>query len=171
MCCVVLKCFLCIDHDDAIKWKHFPRYWPFVRGINRSPVNSPHKGQWRGALMISFICTWFNGWVNNREGGDLRRHRTHYDVTVMVTYDTSLVGRDPLWKIQVDLKLAIKGFILWAVSEGNTRGLPWPINLSQRWFWLTHCALDRDTTIIRAKFCKWNCKASFWNGRHSCYLR
>ena len=40
-------------HDDAIKWKHFPRYWPFVRGIHRSPVNSPHKGQWRGALMFS----------------------------------------------------------------------------------------------------------------------
>ena len=32
-------------HDDVIKWKHFPRYWPFVRGIHRSPVNSPHKGQ------------------------------------------------------------------------------------------------------------------------------
>ena len=30
-------------HDDVIKWKHFPRYWPFVRGIHRSPVNSPHK--------------------------------------------------------------------------------------------------------------------------------
>ena len=30
--------------DDVIKWKHFPRYWPFVRGIHRSPVNSPHKG-------------------------------------------------------------------------------------------------------------------------------
>ena len=33
------------QHDDVIKWKHFPRYWPFVRGIHRSPVNSPHKGQ------------------------------------------------------------------------------------------------------------------------------
>ena len=30
-------------HDDVIKWKHFSRYWPFVRGIRRSPVNSPHK--------------------------------------------------------------------------------------------------------------------------------
>ena len=39
-------------YDDVIKWKHFPRYWPFVRGIHRSPVNSPHKGQWRGALMF-----------------------------------------------------------------------------------------------------------------------
>ena len=36
--------------------EHFPRYWPFVRGIHRWPVNSPHKGQWRGALMFSLIC-------------------------------------------------------------------------------------------------------------------
>ena len=35
---------------------HHPRYWPFVRGIHRSPVNSPHKGQWRGALMFSLFC-------------------------------------------------------------------------------------------------------------------
>ena len=72
-------------HDDVIKWKHFPRYWPFVRGIHRSPVNSQHKGQWRGALMFSLICTWINGWVNNGEAGDLRRHRGHHDVNVMGT--------------------------------------------------------------------------------------
>ena len=70
-------------HDDVIKWKHFPRYWPFVRGIHRSPVNSPHKGQWRGAVMFSLICTWINSWVNNPEAGELRRHRAHCDVSVM----------------------------------------------------------------------------------------
>ena len=71
-------------NHDVIKWKHFPRYWPFVRGIHRSPVNSPHKGQWCRALMFSLICVWINGWVNNREAGDLRRYRAHYDVIVMV---------------------------------------------------------------------------------------
>ena len=45
--------------------------------------NSPHKGQWRGALMLSLICAWINSWVNNREVGVLRRHRAHYGVTVM----------------------------------------------------------------------------------------
>ena len=49
----------------------FLRYWPFVRGIHRSPVNSPHKGQW-----------------HNREAGDLRRHRGHYDVNGMVRTGT-----------------------------------------------------------------------------------
>ena len=64
-------------------WKNFPRYWPFVRGIDQLPVNSDHKGQWRGALMFSLICAWTTGWVYNRDTGDLRRHSVHYDVTVM----------------------------------------------------------------------------------------
>ena len=68
------------SHYDIIKWKHLPRNWPFVRGIHRSPVNSPHKGQWRGALVFSLNCAWINGWVNNRQAGDLRRHGAHYDV-------------------------------------------------------------------------------------------
>ena len=70
-------------HDDVIKWKHFPRYWPFVRGNHQPTINSPHKGQWRGALMFSLISVWTNGWVNNREPGDMRRYRAHCDVTVM----------------------------------------------------------------------------------------
>ena len=72
-----------VPHDDVIKWKQFPRYWPFVRGIHRSPVNSPHKGQWRRALMFSLIYARINSWVNNREAGDFRRHLTHCDVIVM----------------------------------------------------------------------------------------
>ena len=50
------------------------------------PVNSPHKGLWPGALMLSLICAWTNGWVNNRDVGDLRRHHAHYDVTVLISY-------------------------------------------------------------------------------------
>ena len=71
------------NHDDVIICKHFPRYLPFVRGIHRYPVNSPHTGQWHGALMFSLICVWINDWVNNREASDLRRYRTHYDVILM----------------------------------------------------------------------------------------
>ena len=71
-------------HDDVIKWKHFPRYWAFVREIHRSPVNSPHKGQWRGALMLSLICARINGWVNNGEAHDLRLNQVHCDVIVMI---------------------------------------------------------------------------------------
>ena len=67
-------------HDDVIKWEHFSRYWLFVRGIHRSLVTG-HR--WRGALMFSLICAWINGSVINREAGDLRRHRSHYNVIVM----------------------------------------------------------------------------------------
>ena len=83
------QAYSCLQHDDVIKWKHFPRYWSFVRGIHRWPVNSLRKGQWHRALMFSFNCTPINGWVNNREAGDLRHHHAHYDVTVMKNRHTS----------------------------------------------------------------------------------
>ena len=84
-------------HDDVIEWKHFPRYWPFMRGIHRSPVKSPHKGQWSRVLMLSLIYTWRNGWVNTSEAGDLRRHRAHYDVIVMKTQTTKEKIRITNW--------------------------------------------------------------------------
>ena len=75
-------------------WRHqietFSALLAICAGIHRSPVNSPHKGQWRGALMFSLICAWINGWVNNGEAGDLRCHRAHYDVTVMVETHTPI---------------------------------------------------------------------------------
>ena len=68
-------------------WRHqmktFSALLAICVGIHRSPVNSPHNGQWRGALMFSLICVWINAWVNNREAGDLRRYRAHCDVTVI----------------------------------------------------------------------------------------
>ena len=82
-------------HDDVIKWKHFPHYWPFAREIHWSTVNSPHKGQYCGALIFSLLCPWINGWINNCEAGDLRCHRSHYDVIVMwVNMLTSSSGTD-----------------------------------------------------------------------------
>ena len=63
--CTTRRHWVVCAHDDVIKWEQFPRYWPFVRGIHRSLVNSPHKGQLRGALMFSLSCAWTNGWVSN----------------------------------------------------------------------------------------------------------
>ena len=90
-----------IAHDDVIKWKHFPRNWPFVREIHRSPVNFPHKSQWRGALMFSLIYAWINDWVNNREAGDFRRQRGHYDVIVMLCADVrSMLSSDTIRRLR-----------------------------------------------------------------------
>ena len=72
-------------HDDVIKWKHFSRNWPFERGIHRS-LWIPHtKASDAEILMFSLICVWINGWVNNREADDLRRHHGHCDINVMLT--------------------------------------------------------------------------------------
>ena len=70
-----------------IWWRHqmetFSALLATLRGIHRSPVNSPYKGQWRRALIFSLICVWINGWVNTREAGDLRCYCAHYEVRVM----------------------------------------------------------------------------------------
>ena len=93
LCCLIFASNL--KHDDVIKWKDFPRYWPFVPRIHWSLMNFLHKEQWCRALMFSLICVWVNGWVNNREAGDLRCHRVHHDVTVMVklvsSYSTAFI--------------------------------------------------------------------------------
>ena len=75
-------------------WRHqmktFSALLTICAGNSPSSVNSPHKGQRCRALLFSLICAWINSWVNNREAGDLRRHRAHYDVTVMLL--TMLIG-------------------------------------------------------------------------------
>ena len=96
---------------------------PFVRGIHRSPVISPHKGQWRRALMFSLIYASINGWVNNREAGDLRSQRAHYDVTVMI------------WK---SFTVAVP---LWGASNAR-RWFPLPRGQWCRFFYIPLCLQD-----------------------------
>ena len=81
-----------IFHDDVIKWKHFSALLAICAGNSPVPVNSPHKGQWRGPLMFSFIYAWINDWVNNREAGDLRHQRGHYDIIVMFIELIAIAG-------------------------------------------------------------------------------
>ena len=79
---VMCKTFICHTW-----WRHqmetYSASLALCAGNSPVPVNSPHKGQWRGALMFSLIYVWINGWVNNREAGDLRRYHAHYDIIVM----------------------------------------------------------------------------------------
>ena len=77
-----------MDIDFVIAWwRHqmetFSALLALCAGNSPVPVNSLHEGQWRGGLIFFFICAWINSWVNNREAGDLRRSRAHYDVNVM----------------------------------------------------------------------------------------
>ena len=100
-------------------------------GIHRS---SPHKGQWRGGLMFSLICAWINGWLNNREAGDLRRHRAPYDVIVMLSG----------WRAHND-RSAVE-FVLWII---------WRLRIAavQTWFNFRHKPYYyvRNVVCIREK--------------------
>ena len=80
-----LKCILLRKPDSRSSWRHQMEAFSASMALcerNASLVDSPHKVQWRGALMFSLICGWINSSANNRAAGDLRRH--HYDVTVMM---------------------------------------------------------------------------------------
>ena len=75
-----------------------------------SPVNSPRKGQWRVGLMFYLICAGTNSWVNNRDAGDLRHPRSHYEDIVMHKHCTagSSMNFNRRWKhYQID------GHITW----------------------------------------------------------
>ena len=89
---------------SATWWRHkietFSALLAICAGNSGSPVNSPHKGQWRGALMFSVICAWINGWINNCEAGDLRRLCTHYDVIVMCSESYGCNGA--CWLLRYD---------------------------------------------------------------------
>ena len=73
----------------------FPRYWPFVRRVHRSPVNSTHKGQCRGPSCFGMICAWTKGWVNNLDAGGLRCNRAHYSVTLTIATTRSFASLLP----------------------------------------------------------------------------
>ena len=142
------------DPKNISRWRHqmdtLTRYWPYARGIHRSPVNSPHIGQWRGALMFSLICAWINGWVSNRWAGDLRRHRHHNVVTVM---DIQEHGPSDIYQLFdlnlflrfVSLKLSLihriyEGTcnICWITltfdrSDGNLADILWPNRRNMIW--------------------------------------
>ena len=105
----------CNNHDDVIKWKHCPRYWPFVLGIHRSPVNSLHKGQWRGALMYPLICSWINDCLNNREAGVMRRHRAYYDVIVI--YPQCCTRETMMYSFGCIYAKDAKGYSTWSIDK------------------------------------------------------
>ena len=119
--------------DDVIKWKH-------SRGIHRSPVNSPHKGQWRRALMFSLIYAWTNDWINSWHTEDLRCHHTHCDVIVMFLSVGSLMH------ILNVISLIIDNVIMTAITKGPVTLPKIRVNA-----WITHkFRVLRDTSAICA---------------------
>ena len=137
------------NHDDVIKWKHFSAQLAYVRGIHRSPVNSPHNGQWRGALVFSMVCAWINALVNDTEAGDLRLHRAHYDVTVMHTvipYPHISIVRFSInltapWRYGCN----INSVIFKLISRADIWGMSWEIALR----WIPQDLTDDLSTLVQ----------------------
>ena len=99
----------------------------FVREIHRSPVNSPHKGQWRGALMFSLICAWTNNWADSGNAGDSRWHRVDYDVIVMDFAAVCLGWKDRHIDFVI-LHLSIDAYVSYQVPHWKSK---WDLVLSQ----------------------------------------
>ena len=119
-CCICIHVCIISTDDNHIETEYnvmrfiykISRKQKWMRGIHRLPVNSPRKGQWRGALMFSLICAWINGWVNNHEAGDLRRHHAHYDVTI-IHYDCFWQ-----WRLRrISEQFHINGLVQWHGSH------------------------------------------------------
>ena len=79
---IAIMTILATNHK---RWRHQMKTISVLLALcaGNSPAKFPHIGRWRGALLFSLICARTNGWVNTPDAGDLRRHRAHYDVTVM----------------------------------------------------------------------------------------
>ena len=112
--------------ENITWWRHQMETFSALLALceGKSPVNSPRKGQWRGALMFPLICARINGWANNREAGDLTRHRAHYDVTVMriqqeQQWCTQVLSRMMLDKCKIGFPVTAQLDCLVCIPLGN----------------------------------------------------
>ena len=106
-----LACLLIANTKNYKKWVSFRCGMDFMLTSWKGNISAllalwrestPHKGQSRRALMFSLICAWTTGWINDLDGGDLRRHRAHYDVTLMLIYDArSILGHRVTWNFSI----------------------------------------------------------------------
>ena len=122
-------------------------------GNHRSPVNSPHKGQWRGTLIFSLICAWINGCINNHEAGDLRPDS--------LTHTCGTRGYELRKKQPLDIpKIATNhtsGTYAYYNLPGTSQADMWHLHT----FAVSHQGVDcrRDTVSVRF--------FSLWNKRRS----
>ena len=138
--------------SDSKIWRHqmeaFSAQLAICAGNSpgNSSVNSPHEGQWRGALMFSLICGSINAWVNNRETGDLRRHHAHYDVIEMhyhsggrfVSYAWNGANMGPIWGRQDPGRPHVgpMNFAIWRASRCCVIHTDWRVQL---WWISSNC--------------------------------
>ena len=99
----VLRCTSRRLHHTGSWWRYQMETFSALLAICAG--NSPVTGEFPAQRPVrrSFdvlVCDWLNGWVNNGEAGDLRRHRAHYNVTVMIAEQIDKCFKCTLWYIQ-----------------------------------------------------------------------
>ena len=128
-------------HDDVIKWNIFRitgHLCEEFTGHRRFPCTKTSEAE----LWCFFICAWTYGWVNNREAGDLRRHRAHYDVIVMYSVKCMCYLRLENKAIVVSIMLACT-----VCDIGET----WALN-SEGWvFERPLCRCSEDKIIVKSR--------------------
>ena len=90
--------------------KHSGNAWNMMTSSN----GNIFRGQWRGTLMFSLIYAPINGWVNNRDAGNLRRHRAHYDVIVM---------KSPGWQRSMVIRCRVGAKVALIFNRRRSEGL------------------------------------------------
>ena len=172
---------LVLYKDVEIKnpwWCHrmetFPCYWLFVQGIHRSPVNSPHKGQWRGALCFLWSAPWISGWVNNHEAGGLRRHHAHYDVIVMpihlpkrlfaVWHDGSLSSQAKEFATNVSKPCIIYRISHWCGPINRLPPCMWSVKFTYTWSCPNVYMFQSSTALFENTKCRKSTLILVWRG-------
>ena len=136
----------CWSHDDVIKWKHFPRYWPFVRGFTGHRWIPRTKASDAKLWCFLWSAPWINGCINNLEAGDLKRHLAHYDVTVMeIVFLLPLIWNHPTSKTTLRgclfkevppyfvIVLILRMIKMWFVSKHSCISLTNRNGINQPW--------------------------------------
>ena len=87
-CCKIAVTILSLWENEAASvletwWRHQMEISSALLVLCAENSQVASQSHWRRALIFSSICGWTNGWVNNRDAGDLRRRSAYYDVTVM----------------------------------------------------------------------------------------
>ena len=86
-CCRLLRGEMKLGLKCVTWWRHQMETFSALLAlcVGNSPVTGefPSQRPVTRSFDVSLIWAWTNGWVNNRDADDLRRHGAHYDVTVM----------------------------------------------------------------------------------------
>ena len=123
-------------------WRHQMETFSPLLGICAG--NSPVPGKFPAQKPVTrnfdffFICARMNCWINNRESGDLRRHRAHHNVIVMTTknYGTYLLTHDQISEQTCIKKVQVPILLIWLTLIQTWKSVGWnylPIPKLQEW--------------------------------------